>query len=239
MTTDTQERWIVVLSSLFPVLFCVGLALSWLARGAPAPVLVVPAPVPESPPASAHVPTTITAREPAGGAQAPLHEPNRIGMDPVAELQRRTLRLPIENARVESMRGDFAERRSGNTRSHEAVDILAPRHTPIQAVEDGTIARLFLSKAGGITVYQFDPSKRYCYYYAHLERYADNLREGQTVRTGDVLGYVGTTGNAPPSTPHLHFAIFELTADQRWWEGKAIDPYLVFSGNRPSGISIR
>ena len=237
MNPATQERWIVVLSSLFPVLFCAGLAMSWWLRGAPP--LVLPAPAPAFPAPAARGPTTITASEPPGGAQAPLHEPARIGTDSVAELQRRTLRLPIEGAKVESLRGGFAERRNGNTRPHEAVDLLAPRHTPIRAVEDGTIARLFLSRAGGITIYQFDPSKRFCYYYAHLERYADNLREGQTVKTGDVLGYVGTTGNAPRNTPHLHFAIFELTKDERWWEGEAIDPYLVFSGNRPSGISIR
>jgi murein DD-endopeptidase MepM/ murein hydrolase activator NlpD len=113
----------------------------------------------------------------------------------------------------------------GATRRHEAIDILAPRNTPVLAVEDGTIARLFQSKAGGITIYQFDPTGRYCYYYAHLDRYADDLREGQAVRKGQVIGYVGTTGNAPKDTPHLHFAVFRLTADKRWWEGTPIDPY--------------
>ena len=87
------------------------------------------------------------------------------------------------------------------------------------------IARLFYSKAGGITVYQFDPSERYCYYYAHLERYADGLNEGDRVKKGQVLGYVGTSGNAPKNTPHLHFAIFRLTAEKHWWEGTPIDPY--------------
>jgi murein DD-endopeptidase MepM/ murein hydrolase activator NlpD len=149
--------------------------------------------------------------------------------DPIAELKRHHLVLPIAGSTVEHMKGGFAERRDGNRRAHEAVDILAPRNTPVLAVEDGTIARLFLSRNGGITIYQFDPTRRFCYYYAHLERYADGLREGETVSAGEVIGYVGTTGNAPPRTPHLHFAIFELNPDRRWWEGTPIDPYLVYS----------
>ena len=92
----------------------------------------------------------------------------------------------------------------------------------------GSIAKLFTSKAGGLTIYQFDPAGRLCYYYAHLERYADGLKDGQTVSQGDVIGYVGTTGNAPANTPHLHFAVFELNADKHWWQGRAIDPYRVF-----------
>ena len=126
------------------------------------------------------------------------------------------------------MEGNFAESRSGEPRGHEAVDILALRNTPIRAVEDGKIAKLFLSKAGGNTIYQFDPSERFCYYYAHLDRYADGLRDGQLVAKGEIIGYVGTSGNAPPNTPHLHFAIFELGDDKKWWHGTAIDPYLVY-----------
>ena len=126
------------------------------------------------------------------------------------------------------MKGGFAERRDAGGRPHEAVDILAPRNTPVHAVDDGTIAKLFVSRAGGITIYQFDPSGRFCYYYAHLDRYAPGLLEGQRVSRGDVIGYVGTSGNAPPNTPHLHFAVFELDADRRWWKGRAIDPYLIF-----------
>jgi WD40 repeat protein len=78
---------------------------------------------------------------------------------------------------------------------------------------------------GGITLYQFDRSGRICYYYAHLQRYADNLHEGDTVSQGQVIGYVGTTGNAPPNTPHLHFAVFEVGDSRTWWKGRAIDPY--------------
>jgi murein DD-endopeptidase MepM/ murein hydrolase activator NlpD len=151
-----------------------------------------------------------------------------IGRDAVAEVRRHHLQLPIPNTDVDAMEGGFWERRGGGGRGHEAVDILAPRHTPVHAVEGGRIAKLFFSKAGGTTIYQFDPTERFCYYYAHLERYADGLHEGQEVSAGDVIGYVGTSGNAPANTPHLHFAIFQLTDARRWWEGRPIDPYLAY-----------
>jgi peptidoglycan LD-endopeptidase LytH len=138
------------------------------------------------------------------------------------------LRVPIDEATVESFKGGFAEPR-GN-RAHEAVDILAARNAPVHAVDSGTIAKLFVSKQGGNTIYQFDSDGRLCYYYAHLERYAPGLREGDAVSQGQVIGYVGTSGNAPPNTPHLHFAVFEVGPDHRWWNGRALDPYLVFRG---------
>ena len=137
------------------------------------------------------------------------------------------LRMPVDGIDADAFKGGFEERRGGD-RPHEAVDILAPRNTPVLAVEAGTIAKLFDSKAGGHTIYQFDPSGRLAYYYAHLEKYADGVHEGQVVAQGEVIGYVGTSGNAPPNTPHLHFAVFELDDSHRWWKGKALDPYLVF-----------
>ena len=136
------------------------------------------------------------------------------------------LRVPIDGISIESFKGGFAELRG--SRPHEAVDIVVPRGTPIHAVQDGTIAKLFFSKAGGTTIYQFDPDGRLCYYYAHLDRYADGLHDGQHVSQGEVIGYVGTSGNAPPGTPHLHFAVFELNAEKQWWKGRAVDPYAVF-----------
>ncbi len=141
-----------------------------------------------------------------------------------AALRDRKLEMPVEGVKPEQLTRQFTEMRGGN-HEHEALDILAPRNTPVRAVEDGTIAKLFLSKAGGNTIYQFDPSGTYCYYYAHLERYAGGLDEGDTVRKGQIIGYVGTSGNAPANTPHLHFAIFRLTPEKHWWEGIAIDPY--------------
>jgi murein DD-endopeptidase MepM/ murein hydrolase activator NlpD len=164
----------------------------------------------------------------APGAVAPAAAVETIGADPIAALRRHGLEVPIDDADVDDWKGHFGQRRGGGARGHEAVDILAPRHTPVRAVEDGTIAKLFNSKAGGITIYQFDPGGEFCYYYAHLQRYAEGLADGKKISKGEIIGYVGTTGNAPPNTPHLHFAIFQLTDAKRWWEGKPIDPYLVY-----------
>jgi peptidoglycan LD-endopeptidase LytH len=143
---------------------------------------------------------------------------------PPEALTHRKFELPVEGVKPEQLVRSFEDRRSG-TRAHEALDILAPRNTPVKAIDDGTIARLFESKAGGTTIYQFDPTEQFCYYYAHLERYANGLREGDHVKKGQVIGYVGTSGNAPKNTPHLHFAIFKLTSAKRWWEGTPVDPY--------------
>jgi peptidoglycan LD-endopeptidase LytH len=146
--------------------------------------------------------------------------------DVIEELRDRRLVIPVEGIAPAQLVQTFNDRRSG-ARTHHAIDILAPRNTPVLAVEDGRVARLFISKAGGITLYQYDPSERFVYYYAHLERYAGHVTEGAAVRRGEVIGYVGTSGNAPPNTPHLHFAIFRTTEPKRWWEGTPIDPFLV------------
>ncbi|MGE4055892.1 MAG: M23 family metallopeptidase [Vicinamibacterales bacterium] len=191
------------------------------------PIPTAPADRPPPPPEPPPVPTGHVSEYEEKGLAT-------ISANPIAELRRHRLQLPIDDADVDNMKGGFEQRRNGNRRAHEAVDILAPRNTPIHAVDDGTIARLFYSRNGGITIYQFDPARRFCYYYAHLEKYAEGLAEGQEIEAGDVVGYVGTTGNAPPSTPHLHFAVFELNPEQRWWEGTPIDPYLVYSDDDDS-----
>lgn len=163
----------------------------------------------------------------SGGPAPPAPSPEAvIGPTPSSpsELADRALAIPVDGVTADQLTRSFDDRRGG-ARQHRAIDIMAPRNTPIRAVEDGRIARLFQSRAGGITVYQFDPSERFCYYYAHLERYADGLKEGQRVRKGQIIGYVGTSGNAAPDAPHLHFAVYRLTEDKRWWEGTPIDPY--------------
>ena len=173
-------------------------------------------------------PATPPAAAPAGGRDSAgtSADPTSTIVPPSAdELTDRGLTIPVEGITREQLVESFAERRG--TRVHEAIDILAPRNTPVKAVDDGTVAKLFESKAGGTTIYQFDSAERFCYYYAHLERYADGLREGDRVRKGQVLGYVGTSGNAAKDTPHLHFAVFQLTAAKRWWEGTPINPYPV------------
>ncbi len=158
--------------------------------------------------------------------------PAIVETDAVEELTARRLSIPVAGVEAVDLVDTFDELR-GASRRHEAIDILAPRHTAVVAVEDGTVARLFLSDAGGITVYQFDPSNRFVYYYAHLEGYAHGLSEKERVRRDQVIGYVGTSGNAPKETPHLHFAIFRLTEQKRWWEGTPVDPFAVLTGKRP------
>jgi peptidoglycan LD-endopeptidase LytH len=151
----------------------------------------------------------------------------------IEELRRRRLSLPVNGVRADQLVPTFDEARGD--RPHEALDIMAPRGTPVVATEDGRIAKLFWSKAGGHTIYQFDPSERYVYYYAHLDRYADDLAEGQAVARGQTIGYVGSTGNAKADAPHLHFAIFLLTPEKRWWDGAALDPYPVLRWNVDGG----
>jgi peptidoglycan LD-endopeptidase LytH len=146
------------------------------------------------------------------------------------DLRTRKLLVPVEGVRASDLADTYREAR-GN-KSHEAIDMAAPRGTPVRAVQDGRIAKLFNSRAGGLTIYQFDPSARYAYYYAHLDRYAEGLREGDAVHRGQVIGFVGTTGNAAPDNPHLHFAIFRLGAERRWWQGTPLNPYLVWRNAR-------
>jgi murein DD-endopeptidase MepM/ murein hydrolase activator NlpD len=150
----------------------------------------------------------------------------------VRELLLKDLLVPVAGADPVGWKGGFEQGRPGH--QHEAVDILAPKGAPVHAVDDGVVAKLFNSKNGGITLYQFDPTRRYCYYYAHLDRYAEGIRDGDAVRRGQVIGYVGTSGNAPPDTPHLHFAIFQLAEGEGWWQGRPVDPYLAYGGDRAS-----
>jgi murein DD-endopeptidase MepM/ murein hydrolase activator NlpD len=173
--------------------------------------------------AAAETPAATTGTVPAG---TPGERPAVIGPagSSAAGLAGRDLEMPVEGIAPEQLTRQFDQPRGG-ARRHEAIDILAPRNTPVKAVERGKIARLFHSRAGGITIYQLDPTEQFCYYYAHLERYASGLKEGDTVEKGQVIGYVGTSGNAPKDTPHLHFAIFRLSAEKRWWEGTPVDPY--------------
>jgi murein DD-endopeptidase MepM/ murein hydrolase activator NlpD len=214
--------------------FTLGMASGWFlrSRGAPQPaVLPAELAIEASSPAAAPAAAATTSDEPLieAAPPEPVTSLTALSAGTTLELLRnRDLALPIDAASVDAMQGGFEERRDAGGRGHEAVDIRAPRNTPVRAVDDGVIAKLFNSKAGGITLYQYDPSGRFCYYYAHLERYADGIKEGQRISRGEVLGYVGTSGNAPPNTPHLHFAVFELDAERRWWKGRPIDPYLIF-----------
>jgi murein DD-endopeptidase MepM/ murein hydrolase activator NlpD len=189
----------------------------------PGPPVVEGAPMSQMTPGTTAVETAPTPPvvRPPDVAPAP-----RLYPEAVADLRARRLDVPVFGTKRDTLRPMFDQQRSGD-RTHEAIDILAPTGTPVVAVEDGTIAKLFLSEAGGITIYQFDPTNRYAYYYAHLDAYAPGLADRAAVTRGQTIGYVGASGNAPKNTPHLHFAIFELTAEKRWWQGTPIDPFLV------------
>ena len=130
---------------------------------------------------------------------------------------------PIAGLKAKDLFDSFDQTRGAS--KHEAIDIMEPRGTPVHAVVDGVIVKLFLSKPGGNTIYLFDNAGVFCYYYAHLDRYAANLAEGQHVTRGDVIGYVGSSGNANPLAPHLHFTIFALGPEKHWYHGTAINPY--------------
>lgn len=166
------------------------------------------------------------ARAPRAVAVAPRPGPGELrpsGGGDAERLRARALVLPVAGFEAGKLRDSFAEPRSGHR--HEAIDIPAARGTRVIAADDGTIVRLLTSANGGLTVYELDPTTSYCYYYAHLDGYAPGLREGQTVRRGETVGYVGSTGNAQRHAPHLHFAVFRLGPGKRWGEGTPLDPF--------------
>jgi murein DD-endopeptidase MepM/ murein hydrolase activator NlpD len=144
------------------------------------------------------------------------------------DLGESAMAIPVAGVAKENLRDMFADARTGH--AHHAIDILAPRGTPVVATVDGRILKLFSSGAGGLTIYESDPIEDKMYYYAHLDHYA-SITEGVDVKRGDIIGYVGTTGNAPPDTPHLHFAVFLLPSTKEWWKGEAIDPYPMLMQN--------
>jgi len=186
-----------------------------------APVFKPPPPVEAVPDAPE---THAVLEAPRPGPPAPA--PPIVSDGEMGELRSRGLAVPVQGIAPDDIVSNFDDSRGGE-RKHEALDLLAPRGTPVLAADDGRIVKLFTSARGGLTIYQFDSREFYCYYYAHLDRYAENLKEGQTVKRGQVIGHVGTTGNAPPNTPHLHFAIFRLGQEKKWWDGTPLDPALV------------
>jgi murein DD-endopeptidase MepM/ murein hydrolase activator NlpD len=181
-------------------------------------------------PAAPTTPATTSARTtpaPAATPAAPI-SPEPTSPEPTTTFAG-ALGMPLPDLSAAQLHDTFDETRGG-TRRHEALDIMAPAGTRVLAVADGHVEKLFTSDAGGLTIYQFEPSGRYAYYYAHLQGYAPGLREGQAVTRGQLLGFVGSTGNASPNAPHLHFAVFELGPEKQWWKGTAINPYPLLGG---------
>ncbi|ODP38608.1 M23 family metallopeptidase [Sphingomonas turrisvirgatae] len=142
--------------------------------------------------------------------------------------------VPVEGIDVRSLRSNWGEARGGGTRSHQALDIMAPAGAPVVAAQDGVVEKLYFSKGGGgITLYQRAASGDLMLYYAHLRAYAANMVEGKRVRAGELLGYVGDSGNAGAGNYHLHFAVARMGRGERWWQGTPVDPYPLLAGARP------
>lgn len=153
-------------------------------------------------------------------------------------LAQRALEVPVVGIAPRTLSDHYDQSRG--SRRHEAIDILAPTGTPVVAVDDGRIAKLFTSKAGGLTIYQFDRNAQLAYYYAHLQRYADSVREGMEVKRGTLIGYVGATGNADDKAPHLHFAVFRLGSPPKWWQGEPVNPFPALARAQPADqVSVR
>lgn len=195
----------------------------------PAPVAAVPAAV--SPPPIG------TPTQPVADATAVSVPPPPVATTaaapPVAPVAGASLLIPVAGVQASQMVDTYTQSRSEG-RTHEAIDIMAATGTPVHAVADGHIEKLFESRLGGTTLYQFDVPQTRAYYYAHLDRYAPGIAEKQAVKRGDLLGYVGYTGNANPAAPHLHFAIFDLGTEKKWWKGTPINPYPLLTGRAPA-----
>ena len=162
---------------------------------------------------------------PAEKAEAPMARPP-VTVGPSG------LAVPVAGIRPDQLSDTFTQARGGG-RPHDAIDIMAPAGTPVVAAAEGTVEKLFFSNGGGgITAYVRSPDRQWIYYYAHLQDYAPGLREGQRLARGDPIGRVGSTGNANPAGPHLHFAIHRMGADERWWQGRAVNPYPLLAGQR-------
>ena len=162
------------------------------------------------------------------------------GVPPVAVAEGVTvgpagLAIPVAGVTPSQLTDTFSQARAGGARVHDAIDIMAPEGTPVAAAAEGTVEKLFFSQGGGgITAYVRSPDGRWSYYYAHLQRYAPGLAEGQRLQRGAPIGTVGSTGNANPSGPHLHFALNRMSEGEKWWQGSPVNPYPLLAGKQAS-----
>jgi murein DD-endopeptidase MepM/ murein hydrolase activator NlpD len=164
----------------------------------------------------------------SGSAAAEIPPITPSGTETVTDedlaLLAREIAMPLDGVDAATLRSNFAERRGGGTRQHDALDIMAPRRAPVKSATKGRVLKLFTSAAGGLMIYAADSSERFVVMYAHLDGYAPGLHDGAPLARGEVIGYVGSTGNALASAPHLHFAIARSADVKRWSKGKPIDP---------------
>lgn len=198
-------------------------------------------PAEPNPEATASTPPAITPEAapavtptPVAPTPPPTATPPPSGFGAVSEadltsLKMKNLLIPVAGMKASQLRDNFDDGRSEG-RQHQALDIMAAQGTPVLAVADGPVAKLFQSDKGGITLYQLDSSGLYYFYYAHLMSYADGITEGKQLKRGDVIGYVGDTGNAGPGNYHLHFAISKPSAPGKWSGGEPINPYPLLAG---------
>ena len=136
-----------------------------------------------------------------------------------------TLLIPVQGVTAAALTDSWSEARGGGTRAHHAIDIMAPIGTPVVAAADGRIEKLFQSDRGGLTIYERSPDRATIYYYAHLDRYAPSLAEGQAIHAGQEIAAVGATGDADPAAPHLHFEVHNMAPGEAWWQGREVNPY--------------
>ena len=197
-------------------------------RGASAPVAPLPSPKEIEAAPSPVIRSSIGARP---AYRSPRDE--AVTDADLDALWARQIMVPVEGVARRALRDDFAAARGGG--QHRALDLLAPRFTAVLAADDCVIGRLSTGPIGGIVVYATDPTNQFVYYYAHLQRYRRGLAVGDRVAKGSVIGYVGTTGNAPANTPHLHFQVMKRGPGRAWWDGPSINPlpFFVSDGVRP------
>lgn len=157
-------------------------------------------------------------------ADPPVHPETNADL----AILRGELSIPVSGVVAGELRDTYTEAR-GSGRLHDAIDIPAPRGTPVLAATSGRVLKLFASKAGGLMVYAADSSERFILMYAHLDGYAPGLSDRSRVARGQIIGYAGTTGNAPPNLPHLHFAIARSADISKWWQGTPVNPYPLLS----------
>jgi len=199
----------------------------WNARRGGAPDSPAPPEARSSPRASPVIgqsPTAPVFPTPPAGHDAPENGGAARPVETVGSFKPGDLIIPVVGIRSEQLRDTYNESRSEG-RAHNALDIMAGCGAPVVAALTGKIIKLFHSDRGGVTIYQMGPDNRTVYYYAHLARYADGLTEGNLARQGEVIGYVGDTGNVVPGACHLHFAIWTVTDPKRYWNGQNINPY--------------
>ena len=186
-------------------------------------------PSPESSPTLAAEPPELSASPvPEAYSASPTPSPSSTSSNsaapPVGFVGTLKLIVPVAGVQPNQLQDTFSDSRSEG-RVHDAIDIPAAQGTPVVAAADGQIIKLFQSERGGTTIYQLSTDRKLIFYYAHLQRYADGLSEGKFVRQGEVIGYVGDTGNAEPGNYHLHFSIAVVSDPKRYWEGTNINPY--------------